>query len=91
MFITCLGSSIYRCVYNDVMYFSFLGNQLSHVSDVHFAYFSRTTECAGHKNGDVFPIKGHPKGGITIHISRREPFTKLSEEGNNFFLYIHVI
>ncbi|GLV40152.1 uncharacterized protein CBL_03700 [Carabus blaptoides fortunei] len=60
---------------------SFLGKQLSNVSDVHFAYFSRTTDCAGYKDGDVFPIIGHPKGGITIHISRREPFTKLSEEG----------
>lgn len=78
-------------MYNDVLYFSFLGKQLSHVSDVHFAYFSRTAECAGHKDGDVFPIEGHPKGGITIHISRREPFTKLIEEGNNFSFFVYIL
>lgn len=61
---------------------TFLGSVLGAVSDVHFAYFSQTRDCLGHIDGDLFPINSHPNAGIKIHISRREPFSRLADEGD---------
>lgn len=60
---------------------TYLGPVLNAVSDVHFAYFSQTRDCLGHADGALLPINSHPNAGIKIHISRREPFTRLADEG----------
>ncbi|GLV40153.1 uncharacterized protein CBL_03699 [Carabus blaptoides fortunei] len=57
---------------------SVLGAKLLHISDVHLAYIPGVQVCGEYKDDDVIPIVDHPTG-ITVHISNREPFVKLSD------------
>ncbi|EDX02928.1 uncharacterized protein LOC6526002 [Drosophila yakuba] len=55
-----------------------LGNRLNHVGLVHFSWFS-ITDCGGLRNGSLVEIPGHPKDGIRVLISKRNPARKLSD------------
>uniref|UniRef100_A0A6P4EE63 Uncharacterized protein LOC108039183 n=1 Tax=Drosophila rhopaloa TaxID=1041015 RepID=A0A6P4EE63_DRORH len=55
-----------------------LGNRLSHVGLVHFSWFS-ITDCGGLRNGSLVEIPGHPKDGIRVLISKRNPARKLTD------------
>ncbi|EDV46176.1 uncharacterized protein LOC6551458 [Drosophila erecta] len=55
-----------------------LGNRLNHVGLVHFSWFS-ITDCGGLRNGSLVEIPGHPKDGIRILISKRNPARKLTD------------
>lgn len=47
------------------------------MSDVHFSYFDRTMKSNYCKNGETISITGHTKGGVKLHVSRRDPYTKI--------------
>ncbi|EDX16342.1 GD24700 [Drosophila simulans] len=55
-----------------------LGNRLNNVGLVHFSWFS-ITDCGGLSNGSLIEIPGHPKGGIRVLISKRNPARKLTD------------
>nr|8DMT_A Chain A, RE54994p [Drosophila melanogaster]8DMT_B Chain B, RE54994p [Drosophila melanogaster]8DMT_C Chain C, RE54994p [Drosophila melanogaster]8DMT_D Chain D, RE54994p [Drosophila melanogaster] len=55
-----------------------LGNRLNNVGLVHFSWFS-ITHCGGLSNGSLIEIPGHPKDGIRVLISKRNPARKLSD------------
>ncbi|XP_037725458.1 uncharacterized protein LOC119556999 [Drosophila subpulchrella] len=55
-----------------------LGNKLNHVGLVHFSWFS-ITDCGGLRNGSLVEIPGHPKDGIRVLISKRNPARKLTD------------
>ncbi|XP_018564454.1 uncharacterized protein LOC108905878 [Anoplophora glabripennis] len=55
---------------------SLLGKNLSSVSDICFSYINQET-CGSYKNGEIFPVKDHPKSGIKIHIIKGKPHAKL--------------
>ncbi|XP_056636496.1 uncharacterized protein LOC130445039 isoform X1 [Diorhabda sublineata] len=54
----------------------FLGEKLYNVSDICFSHL-RVDKCGKYSDGEIFIIKGHPNGGIKIHIYNREPHSKL--------------
>ncbi|KAF2880353.1 hypothetical protein ILUMI_25816 [Ignelater luminosus] len=55
-----------------------LGENLHSISDVYFSYFNQTKTCGGCKHGEKLKIENHPKDGVTIYISKRDPHVKLS-------------
>ncbi|KAK5647481.1 hypothetical protein RI129_002373 [Pyrocoelia pectoralis] len=57
-----------------------LGKHLHAISDIVFAYFGSNLTCGGYKSGDTIPIPGHPRSGIKVILSNREPHTKLAGE-----------
>lgn len=62
-----------------MFFFRFLNQQLSYVSDVYFSYFNSKT-CGGCKNGELLKMDGHPKGGIKVHLGKRDPHVKLASD-----------
>lgn len=42
-------------------------------------------QCNDYVNGNIIKIKDHPKDGIKIHVSKREPYSKI--ESGNLILY----
>ncbi|XP_023019715.2 ADP-ribosylarginine hydrolase CG2909 isoform X1 [Leptinotarsa decemlineata] len=56
-----------------------LGQKLHSVSDICFSYINQE-KCGCYKHGDIFNIGGHPLRGVKIHISKRNPHEKVSQE-----------
>ncbi|XP_017129946.1 uncharacterized protein LOC108147728 [Drosophila elegans] len=54
-----------------------LGSRLGHIGLVHFSWFS-ITDCGSLRNGALLDIPGHPKGGIRVLNSKRNPARKLT-------------
>lgn len=64
-----------------------LGAKLHNISDICFAYIPEKS-CLGYTHGATFPIAGHPLKGIKIHISKREPHTKLAGDDQDKLLVV---
>ncbi|KAH8260756.1 hypothetical protein KR026_005759 [Drosophila bipectinata] len=64
-----------------------LGSRLDHLGAVHFSWFSMK-ECGGLKDGALVDIPGHPKKGIRVHISKRNPAEKLTGSKNADMLLV---
>lgn len=62
-----------------------LGKNLQSVSDICFSYIS-PSNCGNYNHGDLFPIEGHPLGGIRIHICERDPHDKVSGVGDGKYV-----
>ncbi|XP_016980131.1 uncharacterized protein LOC108045344 [Drosophila rhopaloa] len=56
-----------------------LGSRLSHIGVVRFSSF-HSAHVGGLYDGAVFPVDGHPQGGIRIRNSNRNPADKLAED-----------
>ncbi|KAJ8925655.1 hypothetical protein NQ315_009500 [Exocentrus adspersus] len=76
-------------VYMDVFAkrISSLGKELSSISDIGFAYIKQE-RCGDTKNGETFPIEGHPGSGIKIHIYNRQPHAKLLDADTGKLLVV---
>ncbi|XP_037724814.1 uncharacterized protein LOC119556585 isoform X2 [Drosophila subpulchrella] len=55
-----------------------LGARLSHIGVVHFSWF-HIRGFGGLYDGAMFPVENHPRGGILIRNSKRNPADKLTE------------
>ncbi|KAJ8970411.1 hypothetical protein NQ317_006184 [Molorchus minor] len=64
-----------------------LGEKLSSVSDLCFSYIDQVS-CGDYEHGTVFPLEGHPNGGIKIHIFRRPPHEKLRSDNTGKLLVV---
>lgn len=64
-----------------------LGPNLHHTSDIRLGHF-KLSHCGKYSNGDVVPIPGHPKGGITIHFSKDDPHLRLKGEDEGKLLVV---
>lgn len=66
----------------------YLMPRLNHIAYIHSSWFN-TDNCGGVKHGENFVSSDHPKGGIRIFISLRNPAAKLEiEDAENILLVV---
>ncbi|KRT83858.1 hypothetical protein AMK59_4055, partial [Oryctes borbonicus] len=96
VYVVGIGLGVWKCSTHQEKIFvdtfvsriELFGKYLHNISDMHFAYFDRSTSCGKYQPGSKIPIEDHPNGGIRVFISERQPHEALVDENKGKLLVV---